>query len=89
MLFVIIAADALDSIEKRPIYREEHLKRLKQLSGEGKLLLAGPFTDTSGSLIIIEADSMDEAREFAENDPFYLNGVYTSIDVKPFKKVLP
>ncbi|HEO64375.1 MAG TPA: hypothetical protein ENI73_00745 [Spirochaetes bacterium] len=89
MLFVIIAVDAHDSIEKRPLYREEHLKRLERLNDEGKLLMAGPFTDTSGSLIIIDAPSLEEAKEFARTDPFYLNGVYASVDVKPFKKVLP
>ncbi|GMT48534.1 MAG: hypothetical protein IEMM0008_0073 [bacterium] len=89
MLFVIIATDADDSVEKRPLYREEHIKRLERLNEEGKLLLAGPFTDVSGSLIIIDAPSLEEARKFAMNDPFYLNGVYTSVDVKPFKQVLP
>ncbi len=76
-------------MKKRLTYREEHLKRLERLNEEGKLVLAGPFADLSGSLIIVEFSSLEEATEFAETDPFYLNGVYTSVDVKPFKKVLP
>ncbi|MDH4129687.1 MAG: YciI family protein [Spirochaetota bacterium] len=89
MLFVIICKDAKNSSETRPIYRKEHLARLEKLDKEGKLILAGPFTDMSGSLIIIDAENIESAQKFAENDPFYLNGVYTSFDIKPFKQVYP
>ena len=89
MLFVIICYDAENSSETRPIYREEHLKRLEKLDREGKLILAGPFTDVSGSLIIIDADDIESAKDFAKTDPFYLNGVYTGFDVKPFKQIFP
>jgi len=89
MLYVIIGYDAEDSAETRPLYRAEHLERLRKLDDEGKLYLAGPFTDFSGSLIIIEADSLEEAETFARTDPFILHGVYTRVEVKPFKKSLP
>jgi len=89
MQFVIIGHDAEDSAETRPLYREEHLARLRKLGDEGRLILAGPFTDLSGSLIIIEADSLEEAETFARTDPFTLHGVYTRVEVKPFKKSLP
>jgi uncharacterized protein YciI len=43
----------------------------------------------SGSLIIAEFDSLNEAQEWADNDPYNIAGVFESIEVKPFKRVLP
>jgi len=62
-------------------------------------LLAGPHpasdnnnlehTGFSGSLVIAEFDSMDQAQAWADADPYVTNGVYQKVTVKPFKKVLP
>lgn len=89
MLFVIIGHDAPDSKEKRPVYREEHLAKLRELEQQGKLFLAGPFTDVSGSLVIVDVGSEEEAKQIAQNDPYVTHGVFDSFEVKPFKKVLP
>jgi len=89
MLFAIIGKDAPGSAEKRPLHREEHLKRLDELNDQGKLVLAGPFTDVTGSLIIIEAETIDEARAFADGDPYTIHGIFESVEIKPFKQVYP
>ena len=89
MYYVIIAHDAEDSAETRPLYRQEHRERLMKRAEEGRLLLAGPFTDYSGSLIIIDAESEEEAQTFARTDPYTIHGVYTRVEVRPFKKVFP
>ncbi|MES0491026.1 MAG: YciI family protein [Leptospirales bacterium] len=89
MLFAIIGTDSEDSKEKRVIHREAHLANLKILKKEGKLFLAGPFTDTTGSLIIIDVDSLEEAENFIQNDPYVMHGVFHSYQIKPFKKVFP
>ena len=89
MLFVIIGHDAPGSQEKRPLYREEHLAKLSELEKQGKLFLAGPFTDVTGSLVIVDVESQEEAVQIAENDPYVIHGVFASFDIKPFKKVLP
>ena len=52
-------------------------------------LLAGPFTDRAGSLIIIEADSLEEATEFAQSDPYTIHGIFERTVVHPFHQVLP
>jgi hypothetical protein len=87
--FVIIGKDGPDGQQKRPLYRPAHLQRLEALSAKGQLLLAGPFTDKSGSLIIIEADSITDAEAFAKEDPYTLNEVFTHIEVHPFQQVFP
>jgi hypothetical protein len=99
MWYAIMAEDAPDSLEKRLQARPEHLNRLKSLQDAGRLLLAGPFpaidsidpgtNGYSGSLIVAEFNTLDEAKEWANNDPFTINGVYQQVTVKPFRKTLP
>ena len=99
MWYAIIAEDAPDSLEKRLQARPQHLDRLKSLQDAGRLLLAGPFpaidsndpgsNGYSGSLIVAEFNTLDEAKTWASNDPFTLSGVYQLVNVKPFRKTLP
>jgi len=94
-----MAEDAPNSLEKRLLARPEHLKRLTVLQDAGRLLLAGPFpaidsndpgtNGYSGSLIVAEFSSLDEAKAWANDDPFTIHGVYRQVTVKPFRKTLP
>lgn len=99
MWYAIIAEDAPNSLEKRLQARPQHLDRLKSLQDTGRLLLAGPFpaidsndpgtNGYSGSLIVAEFNTLDEAKAWADNDTFTINGVYQQVTVKPFRKTLP
>ena len=89
MKFVILGKDGPDGAVKRPVYREAHLQRLKQWAQQGKVILAGPLTDKTGSLIIVEADSMEEVQNFAKEDPYMVHGVFQEITVHPFLQVFP
>ncbi len=99
MLYAIMGSDREDSLDMRLKVRPEHLERIKALQEEGRLILAGPHPSIdseepgpagfSGSLIVAEFDSLEMAREWAEQDPYALNGVFSTVSVKPFKKVLP
>lgn len=99
MWYAIIAEDVPNSLEKRLNARPAHLARLHALQDAGRLLIAGPFpaidsTDPgtagfSGSLIVAEFTSLEEARTWANNDPFVIEGVYQQVSVKPFRKTLP
>ncbi len=89
MRFVILGFDGPDGQTKRPIHRPAHLARLQQLQAEGRLVLAGPFTDRSGSLIIMDAGSLTEAEAFANNDPYTVHGIFNRVEVHPFTEVLP
>jgi uncharacterized protein len=89
MKFVIIGIDGPEGQEKRKRLRPAHLERLKQLDLRGKLVLAGPFADRSGSLIIIEAESEQEARNFIQQDPYVEEGVFEKIEIRPFTQVFP
>lgn len=99
MLYAIISEDVENSLEKRLPVRIAHLQRLQALKDEGRLVLAGPhpaidnsdpgLAGFSGSLIVAEFSSLDAAQQWAAADPYIAAGVYASVKVKPFRKVLP
>lgn len=99
MFYAIVGEDRADSLAARLAARPAHLERLQALQAEGRLLLAGPFpaidaadpgpAGYSGSLIIAEFASLDEAKLWAEADPYVATGVYARVAVRPFRKVLP
>ena len=99
MLYSIVSDDVQDSLERRKAARPDHLARLEKLRDEGRLVLAGPSPAVdaedpgeagfTGSVVIAEFDSRQEAQAWADADPFVIAGVYAKVTVKPFKKVLP
>ncbi len=89
MKFVILGFDGPDGQEKRKLYRSAHLANLELLNSAGRVVLAGPLTDQTGSLIVIEADSLDEARQFANEDPYTVYGVFDRVEVHPFLQMVP
>ena len=99
MLYAIISEDIADSLEKRLSVRPAHVKRLQELQDAGRLVLAGPHPSIdsdnpgaagfSGSLVVAEFDSLSDARQWADVDPYVAAGVYAKVTVKPFKKVFP
>jgi hypothetical protein len=60
--------------EKSQVYRPEHLAYLEKMRKEGKLVANGRFTDGSGGLVIYQAESLAQAKEYAENDPYVQKG---------------
>ncbi len=89
MKFVILGFDGPEGQARRKIHRVAHLANLEPLDRQGRVLLAGPFTDLAGSLIIIEATSIEEAKQIAQDDPYTVHGVFERVEVHPFKQVLP
>ena len=99
MWYAVISTDVADSLQSRMNAREAHLERLKALMADDRLLLAGPHPAVdaedpgeagfSGSLVVVDFPSLQEARQWADDDPYVAAGVYESVVVKPFKHVLP
>ena len=89
MTYVIIGWDGPEGQSKRPSYRPAHLEHLERLQKQGQLVCAGPFTDKAGSLVIIEADTMEQAESIANGDPYLTHGVFERIEVHPFEQVFP
>ena len=99
MWYAIISQDVENSLELRAMSRDAHVARLKALVAESRLLIAGPHpaidaedpgsAGFTGSLVVVDFPSLEEARDWADADPYVEAGVYAKVIVKPFKKVLP
>jgi uncharacterized protein YciI len=99
MLYAIICEDVPDSLPLRIATRPAHLERLQAMTAQNRIILAGPHPalDSSdpgtagftGSLIVASFDSLAEAQQWANDDPYVTAGVFRSVVVKPFKQVLP
>ncbi|SPP63439.1 YciI family protein [Nitrospira lenta] len=89
MKFVILGYDGPEGEAKRKIHRPAHLANLEPLTQQGRVILAGPLTDKTGSLMVLEFDSLAEAEQFANQDPYMVNGVFERIEIHPFMQVLP
>ena len=99
MWYLIVGADVENSLAARKSTRPAHLARLQALNAAGRLKLAGPLPAVdaedpgeqgfTGSVIVAEFDSLDEAKAWAADDPYVEAGVYDTILVKPYRHVLP
>ncbi len=99
MLYAILCQDVPNSLPIRKETRPAHIERLNALRDEGRLILAGPHPAIdsedpgeegfSGTLVVAEFASLQEAQSWADADPYTVAGVFSSVTVKPFKKVLP
>jgi uncharacterized protein YciI len=99
MLYAVISEDRAGSLADRLQARPAHLARLEQLQEAGRLVLAGPHpaidspdpgpAGFSGSLVVAEFASLEDAQAWADADPYVAAGVYARVTVKPFKKVFP
>ena len=99
MWYAILSEDNDNSLPLRATARGAHIARLQALAAEGRLLLAGPHPAVdseepgeagfTGSLVIAEFPSLDDAKLWAVEDPYVAAGVYREVKVKPFKRVLP
>ncbi|MFV0448296.1 MAG: YciI family protein [Vibrio sp.] len=97
MWYVIFSQDVENSLEKRMGVRAAHLQRLQALQDEGRLLTAGPMpaidsenpgeAGFTGSTVIADFNSLEEAKAWADADPYVAAGVYANVIIKPFKKV--
>ena len=99
MFYAIMATDKADSLSNRLAARPDHLARLQTLQDAGRLLLAGPHpaidaadpgsAGFSGSLVVAEFASLEQAQAWADADPYVAAGVYQQVTVNPFKRVFP
>lgn len=99
MLYVFVGRDRPGSLEARMRVRPAHLERVRQLSDQGRIVVAGPFPAVdsadpgpagfTGSLIVAEFGSLEEAQAWISGDPYVTEGVFEHVDVRPFRQVLP
>ena len=99
MWYIILAKDKPGSLAARIASRPAHLARLDELIQLSRLKIAGPMPAVDsenpgeagfvGSLLIVSFNTLDDARDWANQDPYFAAGVYQSVEIYPFKPVLP
>ena len=86
MLFALICTDKSDGFDLRAATRPAHVAYLNSLGDTVKL--AGPFLNdegkSMGTLAVISARDLDEARQIAGRDPYAVAGLFDSVDIRPW-----
>lgn len=88
MLFVAICRDRAGATDVRANARPDHIAWLE--ANAEKVKLGGPFTEEDGqtaigSMLIVEADTLEGARAFLANDPYAGVGLFESVEVIPWR----
>ncbi len=91
MFYVIHCFDKKNCLQLRTDNRPAHVDYLKSFGD--KLHAAGPTLDAdekmNGSLVILDLENISEAEAFAADDPYAKAGLFATVTIQPWKKVLP
>ena|ERR1700687_5931285 len=84
-MFVVVLKAKVSPDRMAP-YLADHLEYMTALASQGVLFASGPFLGADGAptgdgLSIFNTSDANEARNFAERDPFYIHGL-REIEVK-------
>jgi uncharacterized protein YciI len=89
MLIALIARDKDGALETRKANREAHLA---YIDATGVVEQAGPLLDDTeqmiGSLIVLDVKDMAVAQDWASNDPYAKAGLFQSVELIPWKRVI-
>lgn len=88
-MFVLICTDKPDHLEVRKANRDAHLAYTETVDF---IYTGGPMLDENGdmcgSLIVLDVETRAEAEAFAAGDPYAAAGLFASVEIKGWKKVL-
>ncbi|GAB1361198.1 YciI family protein [Rhodobacter sp.] len=89
MRVALICIDKPASLEIRKASRDAHLAHI---AASGVVEMAGPFLSETGemcgSLVVLEVASLQAARDWAAADPYAKAGLFQSVDIREWKKVI-
>lgn len=88
MLFAIHCLDKPLSTGLRAVTRDAHLG---YVAGSGdRIVIAGPLMSDdgermAGSFIVLDAETIEDARAWNAGDPYMKVGLFAHVDIHPFK----
>ena len=89
MRFAVICRDKPGAL---PVRLENRAAHLAHIQASGVVEMAGPFLDEAGqmtgSLIVLEVESLQAAKDWAGADPYALAGLFDSVTISEWKKVI-
>jgi len=69
-------------------YWDEHAKFMDRLFENGTVIMGGPFSDGTGSLVIVEAEEINEVSTLFANDPFVVHQIFALRGLKQWQLFL-
>jgi uncharacterized protein YciI len=74
-----------DYMERRPLYRHNHLQLAQEAHQRGELILAGAFSDPADrALLIFRVEDKAIVEQFVQHDPYVLNGLIARWEIRPW-----
>lgn len=90
MLYALICTDKPKSVDLRMSVRPDHVAFLQGLGD--RLKAGGPFMNEeggpNGSLVVIEADSKQDAEAVAAEDPYAKAGLFETVEIREWNWIL-
>jgi uncharacterized protein len=87
-----VALICIDKPGALPLRSENRAAHLAYIETTGVVEMAGPFLDAeggmAGSLVILTVDDLQAARDWAAGDPYAKAGLFSSVDIREWKKVI-
>jgi uncharacterized protein YciI len=89
-MYFALVYDVVDHfVERRAVYRDEHLRMVRDLHSRGEVVMGGALGDPpDGAMLIFKSPSAAIAEEFAKHDPYVTNGLVTRWTVRPWNVVV-
>jgi uncharacterized protein YciI len=91
MLYAFLCQDKPGALQIRMDARPEHVEWLNTINAQGTLTFAGPFLDAdgkpNGSLVVVKAETIEEAQAISAADPYAKAGLFASVDIRPWNWV--
>jgi uncharacterized protein len=84
--YVLLYESAEDVREKAPLHFAAHRARWQEYLDQGTLLQIGTFSDLEGSMAVFA--TREAAEEFAQTDPFVLNGVVRGWRIREWNEAI-
>ncbi len=75
------------TVREQP-YWTEHAAFMDRLFANGTVIMSGPFTDGTGSLVLVEAEEESEVRTLFANDPFVVHHIFVLSSLKQWQLFL-
>ena len=86
--FMVYALDKPNRQTARLMARDAHRARLCEHDHPVRVMIGGPLLDDDGGMVgtmlVVEAESMDLVRRFVDQDPYVCTDVYASVAIHHF-----
>lgn len=85
---MIVLELAFDDSPARLAARPAHRQRLAELHGKGVLVMAGPWADDVGALLVFDGSRSEVDRLMAE-DPYYTTEGVRVLSLREWRPIVP